>query len=79
MLSRTHRTHCCSHRRIADISPLRPRIAEKNGPPKHTDFIEILKTAVKMETKSGLGGVRGMRSCFTYPCKNHIKPVRQAS
>ena len=22
-----------------------------------------------MKTKSSLGGVRGMRSCFTYPCK----------
>ena len=79
MLSRTHHTHRCSNCRIADISTLRPRIAGKNGPPKQSDFIEILEPAVKMKTKSGLGKDRGTKSHFTDPCKNHVKAHQKAS
>ena len=78
MLSLTHRTHRCSHRRIAGISPKVARIARKNGLKKQSNFIEILKTAVKMETKSGLGKVRGTRSYFTDPCENHVKACQKA-
>ena len=79
MLSQMHRTHRCSHRRIAGISPKVARIARKNGLKKHSNFIEILKTSVKMKTKTNLGKVRGVRSYFTDPCKNHIKAYQKAS
>ena len=32
-----------------------------------------------MKTKTGLGKVRGTKSHFTDPCKNHIKACRKAS
>ena len=74
--NRTQRSFKSPHRRN---SSKWSQIAKKNGPKKHTDFIIFQKTAVKMKTKSGLGKVRGTKSHFTDPCKNHIKACRKAS
>ena len=79
MLSQQIARNAASHRRIAEISSPGPQIARKNSLQKYTDFIKFLKTAVKMKTESGLGKVRGTRSYFMDPCKNHIKKPRRAS
>ena len=64
------------HRR--DFSQSRSH-RKKKSIKKHSNFIEILKTCVKMKTKTDLGKVRGVRSYFTDPCKNHIKACQKAS
>ena len=74
--NRTQRSFKSPHRRN---SSKWSQIATKNGPPKQSDFIEILETAVKMKTKSGLGKDRGTKSHFTDPCKNQIKAYQKAS
>ena len=74
--NRTQRSFKSPHRRN---SSKWSQIATKNGLKKHSNFIEILKTAVKMETKSGLGKDRGTKLHFTDPCKNHIKAYQKAS
>ena len=78
MLSHQIARNAASNRRIRNSSKW-SQIAKKNSPKKPTDFIVFQKTAVKMKTKTGLGKVRGTKSHFTDPCKNHIKAYRKAS
>ena len=74
--NRTQRSFKSPHRRN---SSKWSRIAAKNGLKKHSNFIDILKRAVKMKTKSGLGKDRGTKLRFIDPCKNHIKAFQKAS
>ena len=72
--NRTQRSFKSPHRRN---SSKWSQIAKKNSPEKHPNFFVFQKTAVKMKTKTGLGKVRGTKSHFTYPCKNHIKTCQK--
>ena len=77
MLSHQIARNAASNRRIAGIHPNGPKSQRKIVRKKHTDFIVVQKTAVKMKTQTAFGKVRGMKLHFTDPCKNHIKACQK--